>query len=462
MKRWLPVAILAATTALPAAARMPVPEMGTPRALSLPEKREFRLANGMAVTFVPFGTVPKATLMLTLATGDIADGEHAALADLVAQMLKHGAGRYNTEAIANRAAEMGGELASGSTTEEMSVGIDVLGERASDAVALLADVVRRPQLPPLDVAPIKVGMKRNIAVARSQSQTLAGEAFARLLWGDTPYGRSLPSDAAIDALTYRDARHFVETEFGAARAHLFIAGRFDAVAVERAIRTAFEDWAAGPPLRSTQPTPAAGHVVRLIDRPGAKQSTILLGRAVIGPKVAGFTAVSMANALFGGTPLLSRLDANLREEKGYTYGVGSHLSPYRTICGWSVSADVNTADTAAALAEVYRELERLRTTPASPEELRSVQNYRTGSFLIGASSRQGLLGQLQFIDQQQLPDDYLTRFVERINAVTPGDVQAAAAREFDPRQMVLVVVGDLSKIKPGVLALEALKGAEFR
>jgi predicted Zn-dependent peptidase len=170
----------------------------------------------------------------------------------------------------------------------------------------------------------------------------------------------------------------------------------------------------------------------------------------------------MANALFGGTPLLSRLDANLREEKGYTYGVGSHLSPYRTICGWSVSADVNTADTAAALAEVYRELERLRTTPASPEELRSVQNYRTGSFLIGASSRQGLLGQLQFIDQQQLPDDYLTRFVERINAVTPGDVQAAAAREFDPRQMVLVVVGDLSKIKPGVLALEALKGAEFR
>lgn len=462
MKRWLPLAILAAAFSVPAAARMPVPRVGTPRPLTLPEKREFTLANGMAVTFVPFGTVPKATLMLTLATGDIADGEHTGLADLVAQMLKHGAGRYDTEALANRAAEMGGELATGSTTEEMSLGIDVLGERTADAVALLADVVRRPKLPSFDVAPIKVGMKRNIAVARSQSQAIAGEAFAKLLWGDTPYGRSLPSDAVIDALAYRDVRHFVRTEFGAARAHLFIAGRFDAAAVESAIRAGFGDWAAGPAPRHTQPTPAAAHVVQLIDRPGAKQSTILLGRAVSGPKIPGFTAVSMANALFGGTPLLSRLDANLREEKGYTYGVGSHLSPYRTISGWSVSADVNTADTAAALTEVYRELERLRTTPAATEELRSVQNYRAGSFLIGASSRQGLLGQLQFIAQQELPDEYLTRFVERVNAVTPNDVQAAAAREFDPRQMVLVVVGDLSKIKPGVLALEALKDAEFR
>jgi predicted Zn-dependent peptidase len=462
MRTWAAVPILALLLAVPTHAREPVPAMGTPRALTLPAKREFRLPNGLAITFVPFGTVPKASLVLTLATGDIADGEHTGLADLVAQMLKHGAGAFDTEALARRTAEMGGDLATGTTTEQLTVALDVLAERAPDAASLIADVLRRPRLPVADIAAIKIGMKRNVAVARSQSQAIAGEAFAKLLWGDTPYGRSLPSDAVIDALSHKDVRNFVATEFGAARAHLYVAGRFDEGAVERAIRAGFGDWRAGPAPRHTQPVPAASHVVRLIDRPGAKQSTIVLGRATPGPTVPGFVSMSVANALFGGTPLLSRLDRNLREEKGYTYGVGSHFSPYRAIAGWVVSADVNTDDTAAALGEIYRELDVLRATPPPTEELRRVQNYRAGSFLIGASSRQGLLGQLQFIAQQELDDDYLIHFVEHINAVTPAEVQAAAAREFDPRQMVLVVVGDLAKIKPGVLALAALKDAEFR
>ncbi len=446
----------------PTVAKEPVPAMGTPRLLTLPAKREFRLENGLAVSFVPFGTVPKTTLMLTLATGAVAEGNHDGLADVVAQLLKHGAGALDTEGLARRAAEMGGGLDSGSGTEQMSVSMDVLGERTSDAVRMIADVVRHPGLPAADLPAIKAGMKRGVAVARSQAQGIAGEAFARLMWGDTAYGRSLPSDAAIDALTVDDVRHFVTAEFGAARAHLYVAGRFDEAAVERAIRASFADWPAGPGPRHTQPVPASTHVVRLIDRPGAKQSTILIGRSVIGPTQPGFMALSAANALYGGTPLLSRLDQNLREEKGWTYGVSSHLSPYRAISGWGVSADVNTDDTVGALGEIYRELDVLRTSPPPADELRRVQNYKAGNFLIGASSRQGLLGQLAFLAQQDLGDDWLVHYVERVAAVTPEQVQAAAARELDPRQLVLVIVGDLAKIKPGVLALPALKDADFR
>jgi zinc protease len=462
MKPLAALAVLAAALSTAVPAREPVPQMGAPRPLTLPAKREFRLANGFAVTFVPFGTVPKATLLLTLATGDIADGDHAGLADVVAQMLKHGAGRLDTGALARRAAEMGGGLDTGASTEQTTVSLDVLGERAADATALLADIVRRPRLPVLDLPAIRIDMKRATAVARSQPQAIAGEAFAKLLWGDSPYGRSLPSDEVIDGLSYQDVRTFIATEFGAARAHLYVAGRFDEAAVERAVRAGFGDWAAGPEPRHTQPAPAAVHVVRLIDRPGAKQSTILLGRAVPGPTAPDFMSLSIANALYGGTPLLSRLDQNLREEKGYTYGVGSHLSPYRSIAGWAVSADVNSDDTAAALAEIYRELDVLRTTAPPADELKRVQNYRAGTFLIGASSRQGLLGQLAFLTQQGLPDDYLTNYVEHVAAVTPAEAEAAAARELDPRQMVLVIVGDLAKIKPGILALAALQGAEFR
>jgi predicted Zn-dependent peptidase len=446
----------------PVVATEPVPAMGTPRPLTLPAKREFRLENGLGVSFVPFGTVPKATLVLTIATGAVADGEHEGLADVVAQLLKHGAGALDTDGLARRAAEMGGGLDASSGTEQMSVSMDVLGERASDAIAMIADVVRRPHLPAADLPAIKASMKRGVAIARSQSQGIAGEAFAKLMWGDTVYGRSLPSDAGLDALTPADVRYFVANEFGADRAHLYVAGRFDEAAVERALRSSFADWAAGPAPRHTQPVQSTAHVVRLIDRPGAKQSTIVLGRAVPGPTVPGFMALSVANSLYGGTPLLSRLDQNLREEKGWTYGVSSHLNPYRAISGWVVSADINTDDTAGALGEIYRELDVLRAVPAPAAELGRVQNYKAGNFLIGASSRQGLLGQLAFLAQQDLTDDWLTHYVEHVAAVTPEQAQAAAAHELDPRQMVLVIVGDLAKIKPGVLAVPALKDAEFR
>lgn len=457
------VAVLAASlSAGPVAAREPVPPMGTPRALALPAKREFSLPNGMQVTFVPYGTVPKATLVLTLATGNVADGDKPGLADLVAQLLKHGAGPLDTDGVANIAADFGGGLDTGATVEQTSVALDVLAEHATDAVALLADVVRRPRLPAQDLEGLKAGMKRNIAISRSQSQGVAGEAFARLMWGDSVYGRPPPSDAQIDAMTIDDVRAFVAQEFGARRAHLYVAGQFDAAAVEAALRHRFGDWAPGAAPRRETPQPVGRRVVQLIDRPGAKQSTVLLGRAVPGPAAPDFMDLSVANALFGGTPLLSRLDRNLREDKGYTYGVGSHLSPYRSIAGWALSADVNTADTAAALAEVFAELQRLRDSDAPADELRAVQNYRAGNFLIGAASRQGLVGQLEFLQQQDLPDDWLVHYVDHLTAVTPAAVHRAAATSLDPRQMVLVVVGDLARIGPAIRGLEALQGAEFR
>jgi predicted Zn-dependent peptidase len=465
MSRLATLALLAAAlagTLSAATAREAVPPMGAPRALTLPAKREFSLPNGMQVTFVPFGTVPKTTIVLTIATGNIADGNKTGLADLVAQLLKHGAGARNTAAVANLAAEFGGGLDAGASVDQFSIALDVLAEHATDAVELLGDVVRRPQLPAADLPGLKSGMKRNLAISRSQSQAVAGEAFAHLMWGDSAYGHAMPTDAEIDSMSLADVRAFVANEFGARRSHLYVAGQFDAAAVEGALRHAFGDWAAGPAPRHETPQAVGGRIVQLIDRPGAKQSTVLLGRAVPGPALPRFMDLSVANALFGGTPLLSRLDQNLREDKGYTYGVGSHLSPYRTIAGWALSADINTADTAAALAEVFSELAKLRTVEARADELRAVQNYRAGNFLIGASSRQGLVGQLEFLQQQGLGDDWLVHYVDHLTAVTPADVRHAAEESLDPHQMVLVVVGDLAKIKPAILALEALQGAEFR
>jgi zinc protease len=461
-----PVAIVATLlgalcAATGAPARELAPPVGQPHPFALPAKHEFTLANGLRVTLVPFGRVPKVSILVTVGTGNVADGDQTGLADIAASLMKEGAGSRDAAAIARAAAEMGGSLEVGAGPDELSVSLDVLAERAGDAIALAADVLRRPRLPPQELPRLKADMARQTAIARSQPQAIAGEAFAHLLWGDSVYGRTLPTDTQIAAIGIDDVRHFVATEFGAARTHVYVAGRLDSAAIEASLRAAFGDWASGPPSRHETVQGSRARVVRLIDRPGAAQSTILLGLPVPTPASPGFMRLSLANALLGGS-LLSRLGQNLREDKGYTYGASSHITPHQGVAAWSLATDVNAPQTAAALGEIFKELERLRTEPPPAEELKLIQNYRAGTFVLGASSREGLLAQLAFLDQQGLGDDWLTHYVEHVYAVTPAEVRAAAAEALDPQAMTLVIVGDLAKIKPGVLALEALHGAEFR
>ena len=419
MKRVLTRFLLTALVALgawPLAAREAPPSAGPPRPFTLPAKRELTLPNGMAVTLVPFGAIPKATLFLVLRTGNIADGGKAGLANLATELLKEGAGERDANALAEFAADMGGAVETAAGPDQTTVSLDVLAERASDAVGVLADIVRRPRLPASELTRLKQNLSRQAAIARSQAQGIAGEAYARLLWGDHPYGHELPTEAEIASIGIDDVRGYVAREIGAGRAHLYIAGQFDAAAVERALHARFDDWAPG----------ARARIVELIDRPGAAQSTIVLGLPVPGPAASRFTGLSVGNALLGGS-LLSRLDQNLREDKGWTYGASSRITPFAGgIASFTVNTDVNAPDTAAALGEIFRELERLRTEPPPADELASIQNYRSGVFIIGASSRGGLLAQLAFLELQGLPDEWLTNYVTRIHAVTPAEVRAAA------------------------------------
>jgi predicted Zn-dependent peptidase len=453
---------LAALGVGPVVAREAPPPVGPPRPFQLPVNSTFELDNGLSVTLVPAGAVPKVSIVLALRTGNIADGAKTGLADLTAAMLKEGAGSHNAAALSRLAADMGGALEASAGADETTIAVDVLSERASDAIALIADVVRRPRLPENELARLKSDLARQAAIARSQAQGVAGDAFAHLLWGEHPYGRTLPTEAGIASMTIADVRGFVAREFGAARAHLYIAGRFDSDAVTRAIRAQFGDWARGAPPARLPATGSRERIVKLIDRPGAQQTTLLLGLPVPGPMTPGFMSLSLANAVLGGS-LLSRLNLNLREEKGWTYGVHTQIAPFAAgTASWVLETDINAPDTAPAISEIFRELERLRTEPLPAEELRATQNFRAGNFLIGASGRGGLIAQLAFCDLQNLPADWLTNYAAHVYAVTPEQLENAAASYLDPNAMTLVIVGDLAKLRPALVALPALKGASFQ
>jgi predicted Zn-dependent peptidase len=395
--------------------------------------------------------------MVVLRTGNI-DDPTTGLADLVGEMLKEGAGGRSAADVARLAADMGGSLDVGVGPDQTTVSLDVLGERAPDAIALAADVLRRPALPAGELPRLKANVARQVAVARSSPQAIAGEAYARLLWGDHPYGRALPTDAEIESYSIDGVRGFVAKNFGAARAHVYVGGRFDRAAAEAAVRAAFADWAPGAPPTVAPPTGMRTAQVELIDRADAAQSTILLGGPTIGPTSPDYLPLVVTNTLLGGG-LISRLDQNLREDKGWTYGVATRISAYYRAAAWTMSADVNTPDTAPALRETYREIARLQAEPPSAAELQRIQNYRAGTFVIGASSRGGLLGQLAFLNLHGLPDEWLTDYVKNVYAVTPEQVSAATRTHLDPNRMTLVVVGDERKIGADVSALPQVKAA---
>ena len=442
------------------AGALPIPEPGPPPVVQLPARTDLLLPNGLGATLIPFGAVPKTTVIVTVGTGSIADGARPGLANLAADLLKQGVLGGDAASLFKRAADLGGSISIGAGVDSFTVSIDVLAEYGPEAIQLVADVLRHPTLPSSELGRLKADMKRSIAVSRSQQQTIAAEAFARQLFGDGPRGRRV-SEADVDRLTHQDVLDFVAHELTAARTRIYVAGRYDLGAVETAITTAFSNWASGDPARIDRSVPKDGRQIQLIDRPGAKQSTILLGLPLRAISAPGFGELSQANAVLGGAGLLSRLDQNLREEKGWTYGVQSQLEPLRDGSLWMLHADVNTPDTAAALGEILREISRLSAEAPDSQELRRIQNYRAGHFLMGASSREGLVGQLQFVDRHQLGADWLPGYLQRLQAVTPEGVRQAAM-EINPSRMTIVVAGDLSRIKSDLAGIEALQGAEVR
>jgi predicted Zn-dependent peptidase len=282
-------------------------------------------------------------------------------------------------------------------------------------------------------------------VARSQPGQQALARFRESVYGDHPYGRVFPSDESLSALTLEQVKAFHQAGFAAARAHLYVAGRFDAAAAEQAVRTAFGRWKRGTPAAPKRPAPMAARVLHTVDRPGAVQSTIYMGLPVIDVSDPSYVPLLVTHTLLGGY-FSSRITSNIREQKGYTYSPQAQISRRRRDAYWAEQADVTTAVTGASLKEIFFEIERLRSEAPPAQELEAVKSYLSGTFVLQNSTRNGIIDQLQLVDLNGLPEPYLRELVPRIQAVTPNDVKEMARSHIVPERITVVVVGDLKAI----------------
>ncbi|MGI4884961.1 MAG: M16 family metallopeptidase [Janthinobacterium lividum] len=434
----------------PTAPKEAPPVGSAPRDFALPAKEEFTLDNGLQARLVPYGQVPKVTMMVAVQAGNVHEGPNEVyLDDLLAKLLNEGTATLSAPQLAEKVAGMGGSLDISAGPDQTYLWASCLSEYAPQLAALLADVVQHPALPAGELARLKADLKRQANLARSYPSTQARQKFAAALYGDHPYGRPIPTDAQLDALTLAQVQNFYQTQFGAQRTSVYVAGKFDAPALRQALTAAWGPWAKGPAPRIEAAKPLTKAQVLTQDRPSAPQSTLVVGLPAADPTNPDYIRLRVMNSLLGGS-FGSRITRNIREDKGYTYSPYSSVGTHYHTGDWSETADVTTKDTYNSLHEIVNEIERLQKTPPSADELKGIQNYESGMFVLRNSNPGGIISQLNNLDLQGLPDSFLTEQVKNINAVTPAQVSATARQYIRPEAMTIVVVGDQKVVAPQI------------
>lgn len=422
------------------------PEGGPPKPFHLAKTDDFTLANGMKVTLVPYGIVPRVAVRAFVSAGGVNEGANQVwLSRLTGRLLKEGTKSLSGEQVAQQAADTGGQLEIEAGVEDTSVGGVVLSDHAAKFIALVADVLQNALLPASEVPRLKADLVRELAIARSQPDPLARERFFQVMFPDSPYGRTLPSESELQGYSVEDAQRFYRENFGAARTHLYVAGKLDG-SLREAIQSAFEGWTRGaePPEISANAVKARS--LSVIDRPGAPQSTLFMGLPVADATSPDYITLDVMDALLGGS-FASRITSNIREQKGYTYSPFSQIGTRRHLAWWVEIADVTTAVTGPSMTEIFKEIDRLRKEAPSEQELKGIENYLAGLFVLrNTISPDAVIGQLHFVDAQGLNRSFLSEYVQKVIAVRPADIQRVAETYLTPGKMTIVVVGDKAKI----------------
>jgi zinc protease len=446
--------LLLAAEAQPQMAVKPV--IGPLPALRLTAPTTFTLANGLQVIAVPRHAAPIVALQLVVRSGSDADPPAlAGLAAATADMLDEGAGERDALTVARDLEALGAELFLGASRDGSMLSLSVPSPGFEPALAIAADVVMRPRLAEADWARVQNDRLTSLVQRRDQPEAVAVLVADRVLFGDEhPYGRPTAGyERTVKAITAADVRRHHEKFWRPNNASLVLVGDFAAEGLRARLERAFGSWKRGsvPALR---PLPARKQRPRLVlvDKPGAPQTVLRL----VGPGAARSSpdrpSLSLLATVLGGS-FTSRLNFNLREQKGYTYGAGSNFQFLRRPGPFTAAASVFTKVTDAALGEFLKELGALRTAEVTAEELTKARAMLQQGLAESLSTTGGTARTFAEVALYGLPLDEPVRFTRALQHTGPRQLERLAARAIDPGTITIVAVGDRKTIEPGLRAL---------
>ena len=428
--------------------------------LVLPSVVVSKLANGVALQVVTQTEVPLVQVTLTVAGGSQLDGAEPGRASFMARMLTESAGGKDVNELQSELAFLGANLSASSSWDAFVVSLNVPKRSLGAALDLMADVVQRPSFNAADIRRQRELRAAGILQRRDQPNAIAGLAFNALVFpAGHPYHNSSDGDSASTArLDSVSVRSFYNRVFVPARAKFIVVGDITDAEASAMLATRFGSWSAASapmpiPAMTVAATDNTAAKVFLVDKPGAAQSVISIGGPGVSRFSADYPALVVMNTLLGDS-FSSRLNQNLRETKGYTYGIGSRFGWAPIPNSFRISSAVRTDVTDSSLVEVFKELRAIQNKPVDVTELARAKAYVALAIPGNFETNGGIAGELAGLNTFGLSLGSVSDFIIKVNAITAADVQRVAKKYLPVNRATIVVVGDLAKIRAGVEALK--------
>ncbi|WP_235963639.1 M16 family metallopeptidase [Tautonia rosea] len=429
-----------------------MPTLGDAPEFSPPPVERRTLDNGLELLVVNRPELPILTLQLVVKGGAtlVPEGQDG-VAELTANLLTEGTATRDAQELAGELSRLGASISASAGMEQMGVSLSTLTKHTDAALALFADVVLNPAFRESDLERQRALLLSGLLRRRDSAEGIASLVFPSLLYGDDhPYGRQVSGTLeTVPAISREDIVAFHSRLFRPNNAALIVVGDTTADAIiERLGQAAIGDWKAGdaPSLSLPNPEPAPKDTLYVVDRPESAQSVLAVGQIGLSRDTPDYFPVTLMNAVLGGQ-FSSRINLNLREDKGYTYGARTSFSFRRGPGPFSASTSVQTAVTAPALVELYKELTEIRgDRPVTEKELADAKGRLILGFPGDFETTGGVASQVVDLVLYNLPDDYFTTYQDKVEAVTPEQVQQAAQTHLIPDRMTLLVVGDVDAI----------------
>ena len=433
------------------------PKPGPQPAPVLPQPTVFTLKNGLTVYLVERHELPVVAVQLvSLAGGDSNPVNRPGLAGITAALLTEGTTKRSADEIAAEASRLGTDLSSFSDANSARISLSLLSKYAGSGLELIADSAVHPSFPAADLERVRASRKTALLQEEDSPFGLAQRAGLLILYGaDSPYGYDpLGSAASLRDLTRDDVAAFYAGHYGPKSTLLELTGDVTQAEARKLVEAAFGKWSSSavpsaPPAAPAVPT----RRILIADKPGSPQTALLafgLGQL---RSAADYPATAVMNGALGGL-FASRINMNLREEHGYTYGAFSFFRYYRGLGEYITGAQVRTDVTAAAAEQLFKELDGIHTRPLTDAELRLSKDSIIRSLPGDFESAYGVNGQLGTLWLYGLPIDYFTTLPKKIEGVTSADAQAAAAKYIHPENLVVIAVGDTGTIEAGLKDLK--------
>jgi zinc protease len=429
---------------------MPPPQAKAAKKIPFPSYVRNELKNGLVVLIIEHHEQPIVSLRFLVKSGSAEDGPLPGLATLTAELLTKGTASRSALQIAEEIDYIGGQLVSGSDWDAAYASATVLTKHLDVGLDLLADVTLNPTFAPEEVERARQQRLTSILQRKDDAGYLAETRLTAVVFSDHPYGKpQIGTEQSVRTLRREDFVNFHRTYFVPNNAILAVVGDIKAEGVMPRVEKLFGAWQPKPlpaEMIFTPPVLAQTRVC-VVEKRGAVQSAIRVGHVGIARKSDDYIPVFVLNTLLGGY-FNSRLNLNLREGKGYTYGAQSGFDVRKLPGPFIASVDVRNGVTDSAISEILYELDRLRKEPVTPTELDMVKSFIVGSFPLQLETPNQIASKVIDLEFYDLPRDFYNTFNDRVEAITASDLFNVAQKYLHPDRLAIVVAGSSKEIAP--------------